>query len=416
VTNAGTRGEIVAQLLADQEALVRDFLGAIDRDIPAYAGLDARQSNEVHAIGAWTLRRFLELWIHDGLPNEDDARRFRSVGAARARDGRPLPAVLRAYRMIGSRIIDHIVERYGETLCVQDVAALSHVYLAVLDVISEAIYDGYDVSSRLLTTDREASLRALLADLVRGHQTHEGSLKARLRELDARLPSTFALLIAVPGDAMSHDDAALHLSTAAQTEISTPISSPDLVSTIHTRVDTATVVLTTISDSNRLRTRLRRLTLPSALLTGVTSRDAPRRYRLAVHALQRYRAYQPVALEQGDLETVAVTTGHPDADAALMGETVLDMLGDEELRTLNAVVNLGSDAAAAEALQLHPQTIRYRLRGISQTTGRDPRNPWDRFVLQAALVGRSAGLPADMQAGNTSPAARTTRHTHDERW
>ncbi|MFT4126498.1 MAG: helix-turn-helix domain-containing protein [Gordonia sp. (in: high G+C Gram-positive bacteria)] len=49
----------------------------------------------------------------------------------------------------------------------------------------------------------------------------------------------------------------------------------------------------------------------------------------------------------------------------------------------------GSVEACARQLFIHPNTVRYRLKKIAETTGRDPTNPRDAYVLRvAATVGR----------------------------
>ena len=58
--------------------------------------------------------------------------------------------------------------------------------------------------------------------------------------------------------------------------------------------------------------------------------------------------------------------------------------------TLGAFLDAGgSIEAAARALYVHPNTIRYRLKKIADATGRDPSHPRDAYVLRVAgTVGR----------------------------
>nr|WP_237448464.1 helix-turn-helix domain-containing protein [Nocardioides flavescens] len=53
---------------------------------------------------------------------------------------------------------------------------------------------------------------------------------------------------------------------------------------------------------------------------------------------------------------------------------------------LRAVVRTGSAVAAAAHLEVHPQTVRYRLRRVHEITGRSTGDPWDLFVLSAAVL------------------------------
>ncbi|MFF9787494.1 hypothetical protein YWIDRAFT_04633 [Streptomyces sp. SceaMP-e96] len=102
------RERIRQQLIADPRA-VATIVAAVREQVPAYAALDDSRLHEVRAIAAWALDRLLHLWVTDGALTPADLRRFRGIAAARAADGRPMPAVLRAYRVAatvrGSRLV-----------------------------------------------------------------------------------------------------------------------------------------------------------------------------------------------------------------------------------------------------------------------------------------------------------------------
>ena len=63
------------------------------------------------------------------------------------------------------------------------------------------------------------------------------------------------------------------------------------------------------------------------------------------------------------------------------------------LETLSAWFEHGSSIeATARALFVHPNTVRYRLRQISDATGWSPTRPREAFALQLALIlGRQSG-------------------------
>jgi DNA-binding PucR family transcriptional regulator len=64
------------------------------------------------------------------------------------------------------------------------------------------------------------------------------------------------------------------------------------------------------------------------------------------------------------------------------------------LETLEAYLGTGrSLEAAARTLYVHPNTVRYRLRRVTDVTGWDPLDARDCYVLQTALaLGRLDGL------------------------
>ncbi|GMA31017.1 PucR family transcriptional regulator [Litorihabitans aurantiacus] len=74
----------------------------------------------------------------------------------------------------------------------------------------------------------------------------------------------------------------------------------------------------------------------------------------------------------------------------------LDAASGPLVETLAAYLESGrSLEAAARALFVHPNTVRYRLRRIAQVSGWDAADAREGFVLQVALVlGRLAGAGA----------------------
>ncbi|MCW2611001.1 MAG: PucR family transcriptional regulator, partial [Cryptosporangiaceae bacterium] len=177
------------------------LLDAVTAEIPAYRLLAPPQLAEVRAIASWALRRIVELWVDGGSLTAEDLARFRGVGAARALDGRPLPVVLRAYRVAATRSTDLVVAQGGGRLDVEDMLSLVRLWLASVDALSEAVYAGYAAASGRLAGDRERALRDLLDDLLTGRQTSPSALADRCRELDVTLPSRPCLLVAGPAGA-----------------------------------------------------------------------------------------------------------------------------------------------------------------------------------------------------------------------
>jgi DNA-binding PucR family transcriptional regulator len=76
--------------------------------------------------------------------------------------------------------------------------------------------------------------------------------------------------------------------------------------------------------------------------------------------------------------------------------TPLAAAGGQLLATLASYLSTGGvlEACAREQF-VHPNTVRYRLRRVSELTGRNPMDPRDATVLQFALMaGRLAGPSA----------------------
>ncbi|MGW8814069.1 PucR family transcriptional regulator [Gordonia terrae] len=84
--------------------------------------------------------------------------------------------------------------------------------------------------------------------------------------------------------------------------------------------------------------------------------------------------------------------GDESAMTALVESLVLPLAegGSTLTTTLDAYLDSGGSVeSCARILYIHPNTVRYRLKKISEITGRDPTNPRDAYVLRvASTVGR----------------------------
>ena len=100
------------------------------------------------------------------------------------------------------------------------------------------------------------------------------------------------------------------------------------------------------------------------------------------------RATDRSVLGEGDDLVLALLAARPAADPARVVSSVLGAVSGPDsqhlVEGLDAYLRTGSASEGAALLGLHPQTMRYRLRRLVALTGRDPRRPWDRFVLEAA--------------------------------
>src|SRR5690606_702214 len=131
-----------------------------------------------------------------------------------------------------------------------------------------------------------------------------------------------------------------------------------LVTAIPAVMDGLGVVLLRTVDRGQLAAWVERHGVRAAIHGAVTARTAPRAYRLAAHAVQSAPEFawtRRSVLADGDLEVVALTTGHADADPARAALSVLGPLAEDAdaLRTLDTVLHTGGAAQAAQHLHLH---------------------------------------------------------------
>lgn len=98
------------------------------------------------------------------------------------------------------------------------------------------------------------------------------------------------------------------------------------------------------------------------------------------------RAPRPAAADE--LLPERALAGDPHARDALTSRIYapLDAAGHGLLETVDSYVNAGhSLEATARELFVHTNTVRYRLKRVTEVTGWDPMEPRDAYVLQAAL-------------------------------
>lgn len=359
--------------LADQTAtVVGQVVATVVDSVPAYRKLTEAQLREIEAITHWSVTRLTEMWIDGTRLGERDLTRFRGIGSARAADGRPLMAVLRAYRVAAVALTDIIVATAPPALTVDDLADLTRTLVGALDDLSEALFTGYQRTAGELAGDRARLLDDLVHDLITGRQTSPGALADRTDQLGVVVPATFGLLVAGPRG-----------SSAAAGDLA---SLGGFLSTV--RGGLAVVLLPTESGDVALPSRWR-----GCLLDATTPAALPGDYRLASAAVGHAptEAYaRRRLLDRGDALTVAVLRGEPAVERARLHTAVLGPLLDARnarlFDGLRAYARHGSATEAAAALGLHPQSMRHRLRRITELTGRRLDDSWDRLVLDVARV------------------------------
>ena len=355
----------------DLDRVVPDVVATIREQIPAYRTLSAAQVEEVSAIAAWATSRILQLWVEGGELEPADVQRFRGIGAARALDGRPLPVILRAYRVAGTRITDLVADVGGDQLSVEDALALARLWMASIDTLSEALYAGHSAASERLSGDRERALADLLEDLLTGRQATRTALQDRCRELGVTLPAAPCVLV------------------------TTGPAPVDAVLARERDGTTVAVLADSCRASERAPERTLHHTTRGCVVVAADAGDVPRAHRLAELAATtapgRAFAHRDV-LDETDAQVVALLAAHRDADPARLAALALAGGATQPhlLEGLDAFLATGSATAAGELLGVHPQTMRHRLRRLVQLTGRDPRRPWDRFVLEVARSVRPA--------------------------
>jgi hypothetical protein len=389
VTNkpSPSRARIRRELAGDPR-VVEAVVAAIHEQVPVYAALDDSRLPEVRAIAAWGLDRLLHLWATDSALDPADLRRFRGIAAARAADGRPVQAVLRAYRVAATVLTDEIAARAPD-LAAADAFALARMLLNALDTLSEEMATAYAATSEDLAGDRDRALRLLLDDLIAGRHASVSALTDRSARLGVHLPDPYCLLVAEPAAEGGAD-----MSYEAATALADALNgTAACLSTIR---GSRAVLLFPAEAVERAGAVLDRQAWHGCAVTGEGLDRVAVAHRLAADALDTApaHAHRPGrVLTDADAHVLALLAGHPAAAPDHIARLVLGPLTDPGqghlLAALTAYIDTGSANAAARELHLHPQSLRYRLRRIHELTGRDPRDAWQRLTLDIARTIRT---------------------------
>ncbi|MEV7467550.1 PucR family transcriptional regulator [Streptomyces kronopolitis] len=378
--------ERIRQRLTASPRVAASIVTAVRAQVPAYAVLDGSRLHEVRAIAAWALERMLELWATDGALTPADLRRFRGIAAARAADGRPVQAVLRAYRVAATVLTDEVAAA-APAPDAADAFAFVRMALTTLDLLSEEMVTAYTAASEDLAGDRDRALRLLLDDLIAGRHASLGALTDRAAQLGRQLPDPYCLLVAEPVEADGPpvtQEAALGLLAA--------LDGPGHDATALATVRASRLVLLLPAAAGAAAAEaLRERALRGCAITGESQDRIAVAYRLAADALDTApaHAHHPArVLTDGDAQVLALLGGRPAAAPERISRLILGPLVQPGrgplLEALTSYLDTGSANAAARSLGLHPQSLRYRLRRIADLTLRDPRDPWQRLTLDIA--------------------------------
>lgn len=378
--------ERIRQQLTASPRVVASIVTAVRAQVPAYAVLDDSRLQEVRAIAAWALERMLELWATDGALTAADLRRFRGIAAARAADGRPVQAVLRAYRVAATVLTDEVAHGTPAPDA-PDAFAFVRMALTTLDLLSEEMVTAYTAASEDLAGDRDRALRLLLDDLIAGRHASLGALTDRAARLGRQLPDPYCLLVAEPlavdGPPVTQE-AALGLLAALDGH------GHDATALATVRASRLVLLLPAAAGAAAPEA-LRERGLRGCAISGESQDRIAVAYRLAADALDTApaHAHHPArVLTDGDAQVLALLGGRPAAAPEQISRLILGPLVQPGrgplLAALTTYLDTGSANAAARSLGLHPQSLRYRLRRIADLTLRDPRDPWQRLTLDIA--------------------------------
>ena len=375
--------EVADMLRPGLDALVEDVIEAIRASVPGYRrSLDGEFGAGLRKGVADALGQFVDLIRDGGELSPRTKQLYADFGRWEASEGRQLEALLAAYRL-GARISWRRIAEHtrGRGLGEEIVARLAESVFAYIDELSAASAEGFAAELADRAGELDRLRRRLVRLLVDGPPADPGVIRDAAAAINWELPAELAALVYRAG---SPDRVAAHLPAGS------------LAGTL----DEAAIALIPDPRAPGRRAEIERALRgrPGALGTPVSWESAHRSAEraLAIHRIRESGMLSSDGLLAADDHLVALLTlSDPDLLDDLAAHR-LAPLGDltegarERLeQTLLAWLDhQGVVKEAADALHVHPQTVRYRVAQLRELFGEELDDPEARYELLLALRSR----------------------------
>jgi hypothetical protein len=366
------------------DSLARDTIDAIQQEVPEYS----RLGDEVHAqallrsVGG-ALHHFIDRIADPATTQNGVAETFRQIGRKEAAAGRSLEPLQTALR-VGARVSWqrlHLRVRQG-VLDVELFARVGEAIFRYLDELADACADGF--SQATAAGEIERRRKRLMYLIVSDPPASAEAVTGLARAAGWTLPRTVAAVALVDGSR----DGLMPL-PALPPEVLVDMTGPD------------PFLLMPDPDGPGRPTQLENglRGWPAAAGPTVPLTRAGRSLRWARQALSltergviggkgglvRCAEHLSTLVVLSDQQLVRQLGSHALAPLRYLRPDQRDRLAETLLAWLESADNA---EAAAQRLHVHPQTVRYRLRQITELFGDSLRDPGTRFDLQVALRAR----------------------------
>ncbi|MFI1169942.1 PucR family transcriptional regulator [Streptomyces melanogenes] len=392
---------------------LQDAAGGLERAVmirlierlPVYGTLPAEHlGGDIAKQVTRGIRTFAGVLRTGEMPGQAEAAAIRESSARRADEGVPLEAVVGAYHL-GAEECAAQVFSAAEPGDLADVLMVQRQLLAYLRLVSCEVAAGYVQERQTALSDEQVALQSLLSRLLEG-----GSPQGAADRAGIQLPARYLVLsIAmgphpdelVPG--VNHAVAARRKLRRLRNEIQRQTSGVPL-SVLSGGGGLVLMPCTTSPDDfgRANRARLSDLVEQLGRMCGAEL--------LAAATIAAPEGVAEAARLAGEVRAVAEASGRGPGlyllDDVLLEyqlsrpsparaglAALLDPLDDrpELLDTLRAFLARGLDRRRAAArLQVHPNTVDYRLRKATELTGLDASRGADTLTLRAALAAHDA--------------------------
>jgi len=375
------------------DAITDEILATIAREVPDYARpLEGSFGRGVRTGVTEALRQFVELIRSPSGARGPGREVYIALGRGELRQGRTLDALQSAYR-VGARVawrrLAEAARRAG--LEPEALSLLAESIFAYIEELSADSVEGYAEARSRQEGERRRRRRELVALLLREPGAEEADVRAAAEAAGWRLPRG-AAAIACRGEQLDRLVARLPVDALAANfdELGCAIvpdpDGPGRPAELDRALAGATAALGSTVPLDRLRESwsLARATLRAREAGVLRSAGVVR----ADEALTQLLLFE----NRGLVERIAARRLAGLADLTPKARRRM------EQTALAYVQQQGNAAAMARALQVHPQTARYRLARLRELLGGELDDPDARFELELSLRGAGA-------AGSSGPAS-----------
>jgi hypothetical protein len=379
--------EIADVIEPELEATTDEILATIAREVPGYARpLEGSFGRGVRTGVTEALRQFVELIRSPSGARGPGREVYVALGSGELREGRTLDALQSAYR-VGARVAWRRLAAAATRAGVEPdvLSLLAESIFAYIETLSADSVEGYAEARARLEGERRRQHHELVAALVREPPADEADLRAAAEAVAWRIPRTAAaiaceeeqldrLAARLPADAL-----AAGLDGVGCAIVPDP-DGPGRPSQIERAVDGAgagaRAVLgpTGAAGSLAASWSLARATLRAVAAGAIETSGLVRAEDVLTKLLLFENAGLAERIATRWLAPLAALT--PKARRR-MEETALAYMAQR-----------GNAAAMARVLGVHPQTARYRLRGLRELLGDAIEDPDARFEIELALRAR----------------------------
>lgn len=365
--------ELADVLEPELPALTTEILEAIGKEVPEYARpLEGGFGAAVRSGVDEALRRFVALIRDPDYADGAGRRVYVALGRGEYRVGRTLDSLQAAYR-VGARVAWRRCARASQSagLDQSTVARLAEAIFAYIDELSADSVEGYAQAQSEVAGARERRREELVAALMNGSAGAE--LGAMAIAVGWRASRT-AAVVACPLERLAG-----FLRRLGPDSLGAPFEG------------LGCVVIPDASGPGRHEAlKLAAEGLPAALGPEVALARLPASWRLAKATLE-ITVEDGLAVADENLGALLVSEAGPVVErmVALRLAPLAELTPNARTRmtatALAYVQHNGNAVAMARALNLHPQTARYRIARLRELLGEQILDPDARFELEVAL-------------------------------